>query len=220
MDPPARKISKNKQTAKGVGVVTVFGAKENEMSVIGTGEAQDLEGANTKILQKISAEPAYRAVLYKILAYCDPTRSYIDVEQTILSFPEMTVALQSPQILLSWLVESGGIEQIATEDGEAMWCTTPDGRNVVRSESYGNRLVRLLAQETIYRDICLQVLQSCVSPKSRIEIESMLRGNPVLEDSKVYASFFIEALEEAGGLEWDQKWKTTKAGKDFLKNGK
>jgi len=187
------------------------------MIMMGTDRAQDLEGAAAKILQRISAEPADRAVLYKILEYCVTARSWADLERTILSFPEMKWAWQSLQTLLSWLMDAGGIEQIFAENGEPMWRTAPAGRDAVSMESCSKRLARLLDREAAYEDIYLQVLQACVSPKSRTEIESMLKGNPALENHEVYASYFIAVLEEAGGLEWDGKWKTTQAGKDFMR---
>lgn len=191
------------------------------MSVLEASASQDVEGVTAKILRKISAEPVYRVVLYKILALCETVRSSTEIDQAVRSFPEMKTALQSPQVLLSWLVQEGGIEQVAAKEAadkeqDPMWCTTQPGRAVVENESPANRLVRLLAQEPIYHDIYLQVLRACISPKSKAEVESILRGNPVLETPKVYASFFLEGLEAAEGIEWNSKWCTTNAGKMFV----
>lgn len=188
---------------------------ERKQEITVTNNCQDLEASN-KVLQRIAAEPDYRIVLYKILEYCNLARPSSDVERTILSFPEMKGAMHSPQLLLSWLEDAGGIEHLAAEKSEGMWCTTPAGRNAVRLESYEKRMGGLLVQEPIYEDIYLQVLQACLSPKSRMEIEILLNGNPVLKEPKVYPSFFIQSLELAGGLVWDEKWKTTLAGKNFL----
>jgi len=186
------------------------------MCVTGTSDLQDLERATTKVLQRISVEPADKIVLHKVLTFCETARSYSQIWHEIRSFPEMTTALQPPQVLLKWLVQSGGIEQIAAEEQEPAWRTTPAGRNVVRIENPSNWLAQLLAREPIYKEIHLQVLQACVAPKTKGEIESMLRGIRVVDNSKVHASFFIEALERAGGLEWDEKWRTTQAGKNFI----
>lgn len=180
---------------------------------------QGVDEATKKILTRLSNEQACSAVLYKILAYCDIARTSSDVEQKIPSFPEMKGALQSPKMMLAWLVEAGGINRITTKGMEPMWLTTAAGQNVVRNESYSNRLGRLLAQQAKYRDIYLAVLEACMSPKSRIELELLLSGNPALEDPIVYPSFFIETLEKAGGLEWDEKWRTTQAGEELLKGG-
>jgi hypothetical protein len=187
------------------------------MSVIEMRESQDLERATTKVLQRISAEPADKIVLCKILAFCESARSYPEIWHEVRAYPEMKTALQTPQVLLTWLVEAGGVEQVAAEEQEPTWRTTPAGRNVIRIEDPGDRLERLLAQDSVYREIFLQVLQLCIVPTSRSEIESMLNSHPLLENPKVYASYFVEALERARGLEWADKWRTTQAGKEFVK---
>jgi len=184
-----------------------------------TTEPQDFETATAKVLQRITSEPAYRAALYKILDFCRTERSTAAIKEEVHSYPEMRLALQSPQVLLSWLVQAGGIELIEDEKGSQVFVTTQAGRNVVRLESPIRRIGHLLAQDLDYRDIYLQVLQSCLAPKTKGEIEAMLDGNPVLENPKVYPSFVIGKLEEAGGLEWDGKWRTTQRGKEFLDEG-
>lgn len=190
--------------------------KEKEIKISGVNENQDLESVTNKVLQRMAAEPANKIVLYKILEYCITAHSDSDVERTILSFPEMKTAVHSPELLLTWLENAGGIEHLTGDNGEIVWFTTPAGRNVVESDSFSNRLIRLFAQETIYQSIYLQIFQACLSPKSRKEIESMMEHNPILKESNVYPSYFIEKLEEAGGLQWDEKWQITSAGKDFL----
>lgn len=189
-------------------------AEEKEVKV--TNKFQDLDVMTKRVLERIAAEPSYRIVLYKILEYCESARFSSDVEQTMFSFPEMKGAIHSPLLLLSWLQEAGGIEQLLVENSKAMWCTTPAGRNALKKESNDNRLGRLIVQEPIYQEIYLQILQACLSPKSRMEIETMLNGNPILKEAEVYPTFFIENLEETGGLEWDKEWKTTAAGEDLL----
>ncbi len=181
-----------------------------------TSESQDLENATAKILQRVTSEPAHRAVLYKILNFCEAERSISRITEEIRSYPEMRSALQTPQVLLSWLVQAGGIELIEAEEGAPVFLTTQAGSNVVRLENPINRIGHLLAQDFEYHDVYLQVLRSCLAPKTKDEIESMLDGNPVLENPKVYPSFVIGNLEEAGALEWEGKWRTTQPGKKFL----
>lgn len=192
---------------------------EDAMTVPATSEPQDLESTTEKIRRRISSEPACRAALYKLLVFCESARSNVDVEQKVLSFPEMKVALQSPQVLLSWLVKAGGIEQIAAEGEEPSWHTTIAGKSVVISESSDDRLTRLLAQETAYADIYLRVLELCVSPETRAQIESIFKGSMIIENLKVETSFFIDKLEVAGGIEWNGRWTITQAGMDCLRRG-
>lgn len=170
----------------------------------------------TKVMQRVAAEPAFRKILYKILDFCQSPRSSAQVEQEVLSYPEMQASLQPYQVLLTWLVQCAGIEQAAAEGEPFLWRTTPAGMHVARISSLGERLALLAAQSQVYRDIYHQILQSCVVPKTKEEIESMLHDNPALENSGMYPSFFIGELEEAGGLDWADTWRTTEAGKTFL----
>jgi ferredoxin len=82
------------------------------MGVIEKGKSQGLDNATAKVLQRVSAEPAYRVVLYKILAFCESARSYPEIWHEISAYSEMKTALHPPQALLSWLVQAGGIEQV------------------------------------------------------------------------------------------------------------
>jgi hypothetical protein len=192
-------------------------APDGGMKVIETSESQDLEGITAKILQRISAEPADKISLCKILVFCESARSYSEIWNEAQSYPEMKASLQTPQTLLKWLVEAGGIDQVAVEGPEPKWQTTLAGRNVVQIENPANQLEQLLAKDPIYREVFLQVLQSCWVPRSRSEIESMLSSNALLESPKIYPSYFIETLEQAGGLAWDGNWRTTQAGREIVK---
>jgi hypothetical protein len=165
-----------------------------------------------KILERVSAEPAYRLVLYKILKFCATPRSAAEVEDEIRSFPEMKTAIHSPNVLLRWLEKVGGVERVAVGE-EERWQTTEAGKKVVETQAPRMRLRELISQEPVYSDVYTQVLRFCEIPKTRTEIEELLQGNPVLENPKVYPTFFIQGLEAAGGLEWNGKWRTTEAGK-------
>jgi hypothetical protein len=186
------------------------------MEISETNAPQDLESATARVLKRIASEPAYAAVLYKILASCETDRPAAAIEQEIRSYPEMRAAMQPPQVLLAWLVKAGGLEPVAEQETRPAWRTTPAGRNVVRMEWPGNRLAKRVAQVPGYRAVYHQVLRACLEPKTKGEIESLLRGNPALERPEVSPSYFIGELEKAGGLEWDRKWRTTQAGKEFV----
>lgn len=201
-------------------MITSRASEKAETSAPGTEEAQetqDLTAAAAKVAQRIAAEPDFKTVLYKILAYCDVPRTAQEAERTIGAFPEVKKSWQSPQILLSWLIQAGGIEESMVKKGKTVWQTTPAGRIALNSASLADQLEQLIKGESTYQGIYLNILQFCLSPRSRAEIEARIRENPILEEPKVYASFFIDGLEEAGGLEWDGKWMTTQAGKRLLK---
>jgi hypothetical protein len=183
----------------------------------------------------IASEPRYRLVIYKMLKFCEAPRSTSEVEQEALSFPEMKTAIHSPGILLGWLAEAGGVERVAVpargstlpappetpgegeEETQEKWQTTEAGKQVAEMEAPQKRLLELIAQEPAYSEIYRQVIGFCQTPRQRAEIEKLLQGNPVMEKPKVYPTFFIQGLEEAGGLEWvDNRWRTTQVGKGVL----
>jgi hypothetical protein len=180
------------------------------------------------ILDRVIREPGYRRALYKILKYCETPRLISDVEHEIRVFPEMKTAIHEPHVLLGWLEDVGGIERVAPGRGEEAeeeieeetqekWRTTQAGKKVAEMEAPHRKLLKLLAGEPSYRQIYVQVLDFCQSPRKRTEIEELLKGNPAMEKPQVYPSFFIEGLENTGGLEWiDNRWWTTEAGKGVL----
>jgi hypothetical protein len=176
---------------------------------------QSLDEAMVKIHQRIVSEPAYRTVLFKMLAFCQETHSSVDITEEVCSYPEMKASLQPDSLLLSWLIECDGIEEVVLADSEKkerMFRTTIAGKAVFDKENSGNKIATLFMQEPAYVSVYKQILGACVFPKSRAEIETMLRGNPILESPKIYANYFIETLENAGGLEWRDRWQTTRMG--------
>jgi hypothetical protein len=171
-----------------------------------------------KLLDRITQEPAYRLVLYKILKFCETSRSAAETEKEILAYPEMKTAILSPSVLLSWLQESGGLERVVERKDER-WQTTEVGKKVVEMETPGKRILELISKESEYSETYVQVLGFCQTPKTRVEIEEWFKGNPVTQELKAYPAFFIQRLEDVGGIEWvDQHWRTTVSGKGVLDN--
>jgi len=87
--------------------------------------------------------------------------------------------------------------------------TTEAGVLVVKKENEDDKLETLFLEDQKYRTIYLSILQLCKDAKSRKEIEDSLVDNPLLENPKIYPSYFIDALEMAGGLLWNEHWETT-----------
>jgi hypothetical protein len=176
------------------------------------------DNAMKKLEQRITAEPAYQVVLYKILALCETPRPVLRVQETVLAFPEMVNAAHSPTLLLGWLREAGGIESVVM-GREKMWKTTPAGRRFVEAESPTKKTTALFAAEPTGKQIFMQVIEFCRTPRSRAEIEDWLDSNPRLEELRVRPTFFVERLEDAGGLEWrDKHWCATPAGIELLQS--
>lgn len=168
-----------------------------------------VESIAVKIQQRIVAEPASKVVLYKMLAYCKDPKSFLEVNAEVLTYPEMKASFQTVQVLLSWLVDCEGIKEIVQNDEPSLWVTTEAGVLVVKKENEGDKLETLFLEDKKYQTIYLSILQLCKDAKSRKEIEDSLVDNPLLENPKIYPSYFIDTLEMAGGLLWNGRWETT-----------
>ncbi len=195
------------------------GRLEDLVDAIRKSESQELAGKTTKIVDRIAAEPAYRTSLYKLLMFCATPRTAAEVDKELCAWPEMGAALHPPQALLAWLVQAGGIEQLAAAQDGPQWQTTEAGRKAVELHGPAERLVQLLAREPACHDLYSRVLAFCLTPRARTEIEALVQDDPILAALKVYPSFLIEGLEAAGGLEWVGKWRTTDAGKTVAGGG-
>jgi hypothetical protein len=168
-----------------------------------------MELAVLGIHQRIAKEPAYQAVLYTILSYCKEPKAIVALEAEVLALPEMKVPLQTTQVLVSWLVACGGMKEIVRQEEPSLWATTKEGIRAFEEEASEDKLEALFVSESAYKAIYLRVLNFCKEAKSRMEIETHLENQPLLENPKIYANYFIETLERAGGLFWNGAWKTT-----------
>lgn len=75
-----------------------------------------------------------------------------------------------------------------------------------------------MMDEPAYVNSYRQLLEFCITVKSRLEIEGLLWANPVLEHPKAYLAYFIDRLETAGGMEWTGSWMTTEDGVHILES--
>ncbi len=161
------------------------------------------------IEDRIASEPAYHSILYRILAYIETPRTFHEIEEEVVTYPEMKIPLQTPQVFIGWLRDCGAIEEIVLEPKPSLWQLTPAGNIALQKERANDKLEALLREDASYKTIYLMVLKFCKQAKSRIEIEAHLSNHPLLENPKIYPSYFIDMLEKADGLIWDSAWKTT-----------
>lgn len=179
-----------------------------------------MENAQNTILDRIAREPAYRLAFYRILKFCKTPRSASEVVGEILSFPEMKTAILAPNILLRRLEDVGGVERVIVEEEQERWQTTDAGEKVAELEAPRKRLLELISKEPAHSEIYAQVLGFCQTPRTRTEIEELLKGNPVIVEHGFYPTVFIQRLEDAGGLEWVGKhWRTAEEGKEYWCQG-
>lgn len=67
-----------------------------------------------------------------------------------------------------------------------------------------------------------KLLEFCLVPRTLEEIKGLLDGDPALAPTEhsgqqaLHASYFIDRMNESGGLQWDGGWVTTSAGRSYL----
>ena len=79
----------------------------------------------------------------------------------------------------------------------------------------------LIRSKPAYRDVFAAILDACSADEgaSRADLERTIDAQPQLQPgpatqrTTVYPQYFIDALETAGGIAWDGRWRTTDAGK-------
>lgn len=180
---------------------------------------QNDQNTNTtaeSLVQGISKEPAHKEVLCKILTYCREERNAEDILIRIKELARNRVLLQTPQSLVTWLIHEGGLETVIFDGNRCVLKTTEEGIAAVDHLSPSDLIERVIDKEPDYREVFFNILEACLEPKSKNDIETMLEEYPVIKDRGIYPGFFIGELEDAGGLEWIGKWKTTDNGKELV----
>ena len=193
----------------------------------------------------LTRQSLHREVLYKTLALCQERRELSAVEAAMAAFPEFAEATQSQYHLISVLVDAGGLARFLLDEagdpidpdafeglsedeaddlvfGEA-YETTEVGCMLVRRHDPRARLAELMEREphraAVYRDL----LSMCAErPRTYGEIDQVLRGSEALvreEDGRrsvMQPSVLVDRLQRAAGLVWQNAWKTTPEGKEYL----
>ena len=95
---------------------------------------------------------------------------------------------------------------------------TEAGRDLAASIDPDFTMRQLLAARPHYREVFARVLNVCAADagatRQAVEEAVEAQGNVMSPEGKrVYPQFFMDALETAGGIEWDGAWRATDAGR-------
>lgn len=193
-----------------------------------------------RVVDSLYNHPRHRELLYKTLGFCGEERLFEEAEAFIEAQPECAQALQTPYMLVRCLVDAGGLSLVrrdaagkalgdvdaspADEPREAFRTvrTTPAGRATVDLLAPERRIAACVNAVPARRDAFAAVLAFCEEPRTLDAVKQLLADHPALEPSartagqRLHAAYFIDRLNEAGGLVWDHAWVTTDTGKRFL----
>lgn len=191
--------------------------------------------AVARIEARIAQEPRHRRALYRLLDFCTQVRSLDEIEQETASYPEMAVDIYAPRTLLMWLLDCGAVGEVGSDDpqpeqgdsaneeaeeeegADYRFVTTDAGIRALERLHASQPLAMLAARYPYYEAAFLRVLAACETPQSRQDIDGLFKGDPIMESPrKIYANFFLDKLEGAGGIVFAGGWTTTPEGKAFL----
>ena len=117
-----------------------------------------------------------------------------------------------------------GLDDDALADlvAERRVLTTPAGCAACELLAPEHRTLAAIYKVPERRATFVRLLDFCRTPRKLADINQLLADDPALAPSqrtagqKLHACYFIDRLEEAGGLVWDGSWVTTDAGKRAL----
>ena len=117
-----------------------------------------------------------------------------------------------------------GLDDDALADlvAERRVLTTPAGCAACELLAPEHRTLAAIYKVPERRATFVRLLDFCRTPRKLADINQLLADDPALAPSqrtagqKLHAGYFIDRLEEAGGLVWDGSWVTTDAGKRAL----
>lgn len=96
------------------------------------------------------------------------------------------------------------------------WYLSVVGSALIDNLSPVTRLQSLLAEDPQAEPIYQSILAYCQKPRSRADVETHLTDAHKLDGFDVFTSFFLDRLEQNGGLVWDEGWVTTQEGEECL----
>ncbi len=205
-----------------------------------------LAAPSERVMAVVMKQPLHREILYKTLGFCRERRGLTDVEQEIATYPEFKHATQNQYRLISFLADGGGLDrlelddvgEIVTQDTKAglsedeiddlvasyAFVTTEAGVAVFDELDPRRRILDLLDTMPEYLDTFARVLEFCASARTYMEIEDLLNESGLCwsgvteDEDAVHPSYFVNNLEKAGALVWDEGWLLSDEGRAILKS--
>lgn len=210
-------------------------------------EQEQLEQCAERLHKMVQRAPLRREIYRKILVLCKEQKPIEFVEESVAHYAELRLAAQNPRQLIETLVLHGGLRKIGvSQSGEVLPDSCPESipedafddmlaYYAVETTEAGNIVCERMDPQALMRKLLdkiparaqtyIEVLDYCKTPRSYEEIASLLKGRDVLKISihpsdkqAIQPSVFLDKLERAGSLVWDDGWKLTREGELFLKS--
>lgn len=132
------------------------------------------------------------------------------------------------QIVVDGQPYDGSLEDVYRDEAvaddaevDSILISTPEGERLLVDYSPEVMLAALLKAKPRYASVFQKALEACAAESglTRAQFESVIdaevgrQGLSAADGGVVYPQYFIDALETAGGIEWDGSWRATDAGR-------
>lgn len=194
----------------------------------------------------VERHPLHREINVEILRFCQGQRVLHQVEEHIVAMPQFTQATLAPYRLIASLERAGGLERFCLdEDGQILtnaqleglsedqvddlvadyaFQTTDEGERIVRDASPRERIDCLLEAEPRLLDTYAALLSFFEEGgRSYDSVCELMHGSDallrMLGDGSIQCmqpSVFVDRLERAGAIIWDEGWMLTEGGREAL----
>ncbi|MCI8367654.1 MAG: hypothetical protein HFJ66_08715 [Eggerthellaceae bacterium] len=177
-----------------------------------------------RIRESVERHPRHRELCYLIMAYVKehPGASYAEVEKYLGEQPQFASSLQSERILIAIMERAGAIESDGSDAGSLN--LTDPGSQFEASFTPEARMKALIdGADADQVEAYEYILKACAEKKQTFadleEAVKQMAAVRVKENGQmaIYPSTYIDRLEKAAGLRWEQGWVTTDAGKAYVK---
>ena len=106
------------------------------------------------------------------------------------------------------VVEDGVEYIVAAEPPASYWACTKAGLACVEADDPLARTRSLIAEDAAYASIYRYILERCLAGSvSGKELGSVIDKLPQVQSPRLYGTFFIKRLEDAGAIVWDDAWR-------------
>lgn len=187
-----------------------------------------------RLMTVVTNKPSHREILLRTLALCATNQEFGAVEEAIMGYPEYPAAGQNPYRLITYLVEGGGLEQLACdEEGAVIGAArragltedevddlvhhftlraTDVGRKVAEDHSTERRLNDLYRLFDDRASYYTELMDFCKQPRTFKDIEALFSGRDLASLRTLHPesglaikpTVFIDHMEKAGAIVWQK----------------
>lgn len=206
----------------------------------------DKETAALRIEALFEQMPTLHGMLYDILAMCETPVPSDALMEHVAELKQSHHCIYDPSTLLDLLERAGAIQKTDADgvplaaieqeplrveiDGvaywevapapEVYWANTADGALKLNTYKPLELIQACIDEDPRYEEIYRTVLELC-SREGGVSLSALadvVDDEPVLQNPKRFATFFVDKLERAGAVQWNGSWTIAQPGIDYLAN--